>query len=413
VRSPTQLLAAVRRALAPRRPPPPPIAGRDVWILVLTWNRRDDTLACLESLGRADLQGATILVVDNGSHDGTVEAVRERYPHVRVLALPENRGFAGGNNAGMRMALEAGAGAVLLLNNDTHVAPDFLPFLLDALNPDGRTAAVSGAILRADSPEVLDVAYLDVYFGHGLVHRRGVNALPGEGFDQVKAVSAGIGCCLLFRAEALRRVGLFDEDYFAYHEEVDWCFRARRAGYRIIYQPYARVWHHGSRSTAALVRASARRRRQNRRDLPNAIPLGWNPVRTYLGARNTVRFIRLHAAWWRKLYFVCSSLYAVPLELLAVVMGREEELMLGLWTYRRALGLYCLERECGPLDGPPTARQRLRALVHAPRHLVVSLPADIRAAHAEGATAQLVEHVRGLWDGVRGRPLPLERLGLR
>jgi GT2 family glycosyltransferase len=415
VRSPKNLLAAGLRALRGRRHPVSarPVAANDVWIVVLNWNRRDDTLACLESLTAADLGGASIVVVDNGSRDGSVEAVRERYPAVHVVALPRNEGFAGGNDAGMRAALDAGAGAVLLLNNDTRVAADFLPPLLDAMNGNPRVAAVSGAILRADSPSVLDVAYLDIYFGHGLVHRRGVNALPGEGFDTIRPISAGVGCCLLMRAAALREIGLLDESYFAYHEEVDWCFRAHRAGWDIVYQPYSRVWHAGSRSTAMLVRAGARRRTHDRPQLPNAIPLSWNPVRTYLGARNAVRFVRRHGSVVRKLYFVLSSLYAVPLELLAVVMAREEELMLGLWTYRRALTLYCLEREVGRPGAPPTARERLRALARAPKHLLVTLPADVRAAHREGATAQVVEHVRGLWDGVRDRPLPLERLGLR
>jgi hypothetical protein len=136
-------------------------------------------------------------------------------------------------------------------------------------------------------------------------------------------------------------------------------------------------------------------------------------VRTYLGARNAVRFVRLHGSIVKKAYFVLSSLYAVPLELLAVVMGREEDLILGLWTYRRALALYCLERELPSPTATPTLGTRLRALLKAPKHLLVTLPADIRQAHREGATAQLVEHVRGLRDGFRDRPLPLERLGLR
>src|SRR5207237_7034863 len=84
--------------------------------------------------------------------------------------------------------------------------------------------------------------------------------------------------------------------------------------------------------------------RRERPQLPNAIPLSWNPVRTYLGARNAVRFVRRHGSIVRKAYFVLSSLYAVPLALLAVVMDREEDLMLGLWTYRRAFALYCFPK---------------------------------------------------------------------
>src|SRR5207302_10036612 len=146
------------------------------------------TVACVESRAAAKLGGAAILVVDNGSRDGSVATIRARFPALPIIELPENRGYAGGNNAGMRAALDAGAGAVLLLNNDTVVAPDFLPPLREVMNADPRAAAVSSAVMRADSPLVLDVAHLDVYFGHGLVHRRGVNALPGEGFDHVMLV---------------------------------------------------------------------------------------------------------------------------------------------------------------------------------------------------------------------------------
>jgi GT2 family glycosyltransferase len=395
------------------RPPGPPLTGRDVWIVVLNWNRREETLACLASLARADLGGATVLVVDNGSRDGSVAAVRAQYPQTRVLPLAENRGFAGGCNAGMREALAAGAGAVLLLNNDTEVAPDFLSPMLAVLNRRRWAAAVSGAVFRADSPEVLDCAWLEIYFGHGIVRRRGVNALPGEGFDRIRTISAGLGSCLLIRASALERVGLLDESYFAYHEEVDWCFRAHKAWLAIYYQPYARVWHRGSSSTTDLVRPPRQRDRAARPQLPNPIPLSWNPVRTYLGARNSVRFVRRHGSWRRKAYFVLSSLYNVPLELLAVVVDREEDLKLGLLTYRRALALYCLERESAGSDGPPGAGTKLRAVLRAPYHLLASLPADVRRARAEGATAQVDELLRGLADGWHDRPLPLERLGLR
>ena len=412
-------LAALRaapvalRARLRARPARARIAPADVTVIVLNWNRREETLACVESLLRADLRGATVMVVDNGSRDGSVEAVRERFPAVRILALPQNRGFAGGNDAGMRAALDAGARAVLLLNNDTQVAPDFLSLLLLVVNERRRAAAVSSAILRADSPQVLDVAWLDIYFGHGLVHRRGVNALPGEGFDTVRTVEAGIGCCLLLTAEALRDVGLLDEAYFAYHEEVDWCYRARRKGYQIVYQPFSRVWHQGSRSTGALTQQRRRARQIRGPQLANPIPLSWNPVRTYLGARNAVRFVRTHGTLTKKVYYLLSSLYAVPLELLAVVMGREEELMLGLWTYRRALGLYCLEEEGTAGESRGSIRRWARAVARAPGRLLRALPRDVRLAHQDGETAQLVEHVHGLWDGLRGRPLPLERLKLR
>ena len=384
------------------------IAAARVTIIVLNWNRRDETLVCLDSLERAALEGAAILVVDNGSRDGSVEAIREQYPAVRIVALPENQGYAGGNNAGIRAALEAGAEAVLLLNNDTFVAPDFLWHLLGLLNSDEQIAAVSSAVLRADSPEVLDCAYLELYWGHGIVHRVGMNALPGEGYDVVKPVDVAVGCSLLIRAAALRDVGLFDETYFAYHEEVDWCYRAHQKGYLIYFQPYSRVWHHGSRSTDALVKRRPRPRAlDDRPQLPNPIALSWNPVRTYLGARNTVRFVQHHGSREQKRFFLRSSLYQVPLAFLAALMEREEEIMMGIWTYRRAVAVYFFPRH------GEAGRRLAGHLLRLPVRLFWTFPADVWRAHRAGRTAQVRELVRGLWDWYRGRPLPLERLGLR
>jgi GT2 family glycosyltransferase len=384
----------------------------DVAVLVLNWNKRDVTMACVASLTAADLDGATIWVVDNGSADGSVEAIRARFPAVRTVALPENRGYAGGNNAGIRAALETGARAVLLLNNDTEVARDFLSPLLEVLNGDPRAAAVSSAIMRLDSPTVLQQAWCDVHYGFGLARRVGVNAMPGEGYDQPRRVDAAIGCSLLIAADALQRIGLLDEAYFAYHEEIDWCVRARKAGYFLYYQPFSRVYHHYSKSTD-VTRPARTPRAVRKASLPNPIPLQWNPVRTYLGARNSVRFIRQHAGPFRTLKFAGSTVYNIPLEVLAIVLDREEELHLGLLTYRGALARYCLESVGWRGDRSPTMRERLRALGRAPVSLLRDLPSDIRQARAEGLTVQVDACVRGHWDGVLGRPLPLEQLGLR
>ena len=126
--------------------------------------------------------------------------------------------------------------------------------------------------MRLDSPEVLQEAWCDVHYGFGLARHVGVNALPGEGFDQPRRVDAAIGCSLLVAADALARVGLLDEAYFAYHEEIDWCVRARKAGYYLYYQPFSRVYHHYSKSTdVARPRPHAARRPQGE-SLPEPDP---------------------------------------------------------------------------------------------------------------------------------------------
>jgi GT2 family glycosyltransferase len=405
-------------AAVPSEPPKDELQLRDIAIVVLNWNRKGETLDCLASLEKADLGGASVIVVDNGSHDGSVEAFRERFPSVRIVALPRNEGFAGGNNAGMRAGLESGAKAIYLLNNDTFVAPDFLHALLWIANGHERVGAISSVALRADKPDLLDAAFLDVYFGHGIVWHYGVNALPGEGFDQPREIDAGIGCGMLFLGDALREIGLLDESYFAYHEEVDWCFRARKAGFRIFYQPYSRIWHYGSRSTDVVRRDRPKLVAPEDADqLPNPVPLSWSPVRSYLGARNAVRFIKKHANREQKRFFWRSTLGAVPLEYFAAVMGREEEFEMGKWTRLRIVTFFFLRRhgiDFGRAESPARKMRMALALAgHLPIDLLWTLPRLIWAAHREGHVAQPLAEMRGLLDGVLDRPLPLDRLGLR
>ncbi len=387
----------------------------DITIIVLNWNRREETLACLASLARADLGGARILVVDNGSRDGSVAAIRERFPQVEVVSLPENRGYAGGNNAGIRVALERGAQAVLLLNNDTEVSPDFLSPLLWALDAHPIAGAVCSAIHRIDRPEMLDVAYAEVRFEqHRAVQLRGVNSLPGNGFEARRPVEVAVGCCVLLTARALEDVGLFDESYFAYHEDVDWCLRARRIGYQLIYEPLSRVFHRGSGTTGAVGGPV-----QIERDdatlpaLPNAEPLPWNPIRTYLGARNLIRLLRRHATPAQRRRFWRSCAYEIPLEMLAVLMSREGWLRLGRWSYPDAARQYFIERHAPALSGRGPVARVLILTVLFPIDLLWSLPRDLWNARRQGRFAEIAEHIRGLRDGLLDRPLPLERLGLR
>jgi GT2 family glycosyltransferase len=410
---------AVRALLRMRRHPPAirPLALGDVTIVVLNWNGREVTLACLASLAQAKLGGATVLVVDNGSRDGSAEAIRARFPNVRILPLPENRGYAGGNNAGIRWALEHDAGAVLLLNNDTRVERNFLAPLVELLNNNPRAAAVSSAILRYDSPQALTEAWLELYFGYGLVRRVGVNGMPGEGYDSIRQVDVALGCSWILRREALEEIGLLDEAYFAYHEDVDWCTRAGKAALLVYYHPFSRVWHHRSKSTDQARRARRQRPVPGRGELANTLPLTWNPARTYLGARNSIRFVRTHAHALRKLRFVVSVAYALPLQLLALVADREEDYAIGKLGYAGALAWYCLESGGAPREtwtrGRPSFGQCVRALGHAPRTLLRRLPADVRRALEDGRGEELVECVRGYRDGWRDVPLPLARLGLR
>lgn len=215
-----------------------------VTAVVLSWNGRDDTLAALRSLERVDHRPFEVVVVDNGSTDGSAEAVAGSHPDARLLALESNRGFAGGMNAGIRVALEAGADAVLTLNNDMTVEPGFVEPLASALAVDRQAAAACPQILFASEPARV------WYAGARYDPRRGYQGRhTGYGRPPLSSdappyeTERACGGAMLARRDALEAVGLFDEALFAYAEDVDWSLRARAAGYHLLVVPASVVRH--------------------------------------------------------------------------------------------------------------------------------------------------------------------------
>ena len=213
------------------------------YVIVLNWNGKSDTLECLASLGRAADPSMRVLVVDNGSDDGSQDAIRRDFPAVALLELPSNLRFAGGNNAGMRRALAEGAEQIMLLNNDTTVDPAFLRTMTAALQASADTGIVAPKILYSADPRLLWYAGGEISFWTGTMRHRGIREPDDGRFDSPCETGYASGCCLLAKRSAVERIGLLDESYFMYTEDADWCMRARRAGFRVLYEPRARVWH--------------------------------------------------------------------------------------------------------------------------------------------------------------------------
>jgi GT2 family glycosyltransferase len=215
--------------------------------VVLGWNGRDDTLACLRSLREATYPALSVVVVDNASTDGGPEAVAAEFPGHRLIRLDENRGFAGGVNVGVGAALEDGADAVLLLNNDATAEPGFLEPLVHALAPG--VGAACAQILDAATGRIWYAgASYDPRRGHQGRHTGfGRPPLP-SGVGPYETERACGGAMLVPRA-ALDAVGLLDEALFAYAEDVDWSLRARAAGLRIVVVPASVVRHRVSAAT--------------------------------------------------------------------------------------------------------------------------------------------------------------------
>lgn len=211
--------------------------------VVIAYNQRGQSLACLQALSGATYSTWTVLLVDNGSTDGTTEALAQAFPQVCVLRLEENQGYAGGANIGVARALADGADYILLLNNDVWVPPDAPGAMVAAAESDPWIAAVGPKVYYADEPQRLQSA------GGSIDWRTMRSRLIGEGeweqgqYDHPRNVDFVSGCAMLIRAQAWRTVGEFDPAYFLYYEEVDWCLRAQRTGWKVMYIPWAVVWH--------------------------------------------------------------------------------------------------------------------------------------------------------------------------
>jgi GT2 family glycosyltransferase len=214
-----------------------------VAVIVLNWNGCEDTLACLVSLSVVDYRPLDVIVVDNGSTDGSVEAVRASFSDVTVLETGENLGFAEGNNVGLQYALARDVDYVLLLNNDTEVAPDFISILVGAIETIPQAGVAGPTIYYFDRPTTIWSAGGAIDWRRGDSWMMGLDEVDEGQYDMVRGVDFVTGCALLARREVIEKAGMLDPRFFMYYEEAEWCVRAARAGYNVLHVPQAHVWH--------------------------------------------------------------------------------------------------------------------------------------------------------------------------
>jgi N-acetylglucosaminyl-diphospho-decaprenol L-rhamnosyltransferase len=227
----------------------------DVSVVVVTWNALPWLEQCLESVRPSEIIDVEVLVVDHGSTDGTVEFVRERFPDVRVIEQ-ENKGMGGGNNAGMRAA---DGRYFFLLNSDAWVVDDALDRLVEFADEHPEVAVVGPKLLNTDGtlqrsvrgePTLWRLATEYLFIRKLAPRSKRLNPLYRGDFDhdRVAEVDWLFGPALLVRRQAADTVGLFDEDFFMFSEEVDWMTRFRRAGWTVVFFPGAEVMHVGGAS---------------------------------------------------------------------------------------------------------------------------------------------------------------------
>ena len=267
-------------------------------IIILNWNGWLNTIECLESLYQISYSNYEVILIDNGSKDGSLEEIRTYLEGKKIVAskffeysldnkpilvsdytkaqadsegdrgcemadLPANRklilirndknyGFAEGNNIAIKYALTAlNSEYILLLNNDTVVKVDFLDELIKAIECDQSFGFAGPIIYYYDyngQKDIINVAGIDLIIKRGLYHRFGAGEIDRGQYNTIRVVDYLEGSCLLIKSAVLDKIGLFDSRYFAYWEETDLCIRGRDAGYKCICVPTAKIWHKVSSS---------------------------------------------------------------------------------------------------------------------------------------------------------------------
>ena len=214
-----------------------------VGVALLNWNGYADTAVCLASLRASEFRPARILVFDNGSTDGSADRLEAEFPEIELVRAGENLGFAEGNDRAAQALLAAGMDYVWVLNNDTRVEPGCLGALVAALEADPALGAAGAKIWFMDARKPLCYAGARCRPWTFEVEWRGLWEFDAGQYDQPEDVQILSGCCMLIRASVLRRIGLFNRDFFAYGEDIDWSQRAWEHGIRLRYVPQARLWH--------------------------------------------------------------------------------------------------------------------------------------------------------------------------
>lgn len=257
--------------------------------IVLNYNGKELTLETVGSLQGLAHPDTEIVVVDNGSTDGSNDAVAAAFPEVTRLRLEENQGISPGINLGIRYAMEAGHDYLLILNNDIEVDPEMASELLAVLEGDSRIGCVGPkTYYHADRGRLWSAGGI-IRFRESVTRERGMGALDRGQYDHTEEVDYVNGCAMLVPRRVVERIGLWDPIYFLGVEDADWCMRMKRAGFRCWFAHRALLWHMVSPTTG-----------------------GYKPSRTFHTGRSTAIFVRRFGTRAQRLAFWLSLAATIP-----------------------------------------------------------------------------------------------------
>lgn len=216
--------------------------SESVGVVLVNWNGAEHTIPCIESLLAGSAKPERIVVVDNGSRDNSPDLIEQKFPGIVLIRNGENLGFTGANNIGINRLMAAGCEYIWILNNDTTVDTECLLALKNHMANHPEVSACSGKILFADSGRIWYAGARYTKWTLRFAHR-GYDAEDAGQYDRIEEVPFLSGCCMFVRHEALERIGRFDDHFFAYCEDSDWCLRARQAQLQMHYLPLAVIRH--------------------------------------------------------------------------------------------------------------------------------------------------------------------------
>lgn len=225
---------------------------KKVGIVILNWNGGEFTIPCIESVKQSDYRNWKLVVIDNGSIDGSPEKITRLFPDVHLIRNPVNMGFAKATNQGIAWVLEHGADYALILNNDTQIDPSMISHLVQTASACDDEAAVSPKMYQAANPDRLWFAHGRGSLWTGIFSNPAYNKVDNGQFESIRSMDFVVGCCLLIPKGIIGSVGGFDERFFVYCEDLDWSLRCRRRSIQLLYAPQAKLWHWVSTSNKRL-----------------------------------------------------------------------------------------------------------------------------------------------------------------
>lgn len=262
-------------------------------IIVVNWNSYSFTFDCITSLKKCKYPNFKIILVDNGSNDFSIEQLSQDFKGLDIIKNKSNLGFTGGNNIAISKALNEKFDYIMLLNNDTKVNSDFLSFLVRRLENENKLGAIQPLILQMDNKN-------KVWNAGGRFFRLiGLPKVIGKG-KKIKSINSNncysewiSGCCIMLKAKVVREVGLLDNSFFAYFEDVDWSLRIKNEGYLLGIDYKSIIYHHESGSSKSSSKSSE----------------GFlNPMVHYYNFRNHIKLIKKHRNYFN---FTCSIIFQI------------------------------------------------------------------------------------------------------